>query len=97
MLAHKLQQLLRRIVPTRGPKPSASTTSPAWSSGTVQSLTHRAVTLLTRCGVELIVISDARADNPESGRVLYTEGEQWRIEGSDGNVLNELITNSFKR
>ena len=27
---------------------------------------------------------------PESGRVLYTEGEAWRIEGSDGKVLKEL-------
>jgi uncharacterized cupin superfamily protein len=24
---------------------------------------------------------------PESGRVLYTEGEQWRIEEADGRVL----------
>ena len=24
---------------------------------------------------------------PESGRVLYTEGEEWRIEGSDGTLL----------
>ena len=24
---------------------------------------------------------------PESGRTLYTEGEQWRIEGADGTVL----------
>jgi len=25
--------------------------------------------------------------HPESGRVLYTEGEEWRIEGPDGKVL----------
>ena len=24
---------------------------------------------------------------PETGRVLYTEGEQWRIEGADGTLL----------
>lgn len=28
---------------------------------------------------------------PESGRVLYTEGEEWRVEGSDGKVLAVLV------
>src|SRR5688572_7139967 len=31
---------------------------PAWSSGTVQTLTSRAVRLLGRCGVELIVLDE---------------------------------------
>ena len=33
-------------------------TYPAWSSGTVQTLTNRAVRLLKHCGVELIVMDE---------------------------------------
>lgn len=31
---------------------------------------------------------------PESGRVLYTEGEEWRIEGADGAVQRSGRTKS---
>jgi hypothetical protein len=37
---------------------------PAWSSGTVESLTNRAARLLKHCGVELIVLRSAWVSDP---------------------------------
>jgi hypothetical protein len=50
---------------------------PAWCSGTVQTLTNRAVKLLKRCGVELIVLDEFHHlfDN-ERARVM-TKASQW--------------------
>ena len=42
---------------------------PAWSSGTVESLTNRAARLLKHCGVELIVLRSARvSEERRNGR-----------------------------
>ena len=50
---------------------------PAWSSGTVQSLTSRAVKLLARCGVELIVFDEFHhLFDMERARVM-TKAAQW--------------------
>jgi hypothetical protein len=50
---------------------------PAWSSGTVQTLTSRAVTLLKRCGVELIVLDEFHhLFDLERARVM-TKAAQW--------------------
>lgn len=50
---------------------------PAWSSGTVQTLTNRAVKLLARCGVELIVFDEFHhLFDVEQSRVM-TKAAQW--------------------
>jgi hypothetical protein len=50
---------------------------PAWSSGTVQTLTSRAVRLLQRCGVELIVLDEFHhLFDMERARVM-TKAAQW--------------------
>lgn len=50
---------------------------PAWSSGTVQSLTNRATKLLARCGVELIVFDEFHhLFDMERARVM-TKAAQW--------------------
>lgn len=50
---------------------------PAWSSGTVQTLTNRAVKLLERCGVELIVLDEFHhLFDMERARVM-TKAAQW--------------------
>jgi len=50
---------------------------PAWSSGTVQTLTNRAVKLLARCGVELIVFDEFHhLFDMERSRVM-TKAAQW--------------------
>ena len=50
---------------------------PAWSSGTVQTLTNRAVKLLARCGVELIVLDEFHhLFDMERARVM-TKAAQW--------------------
>ena len=50
---------------------------PAWSSGTVQSLTNRAVTLLKRCGVELIVIDEFHHLFDMDRLKVMTKASQW--------------------
>ena len=50
---------------------------PAWSSGTVQTLTNRAVRLLSRCGVQLIVFDEFHhLFDLERARVM-TKAAQW--------------------
>lgn len=50
---------------------------PAWGSGTVQTLTNRAVTLLNHCGVELIVLDEFHhLFDSERARVM-TKAAQW--------------------
>jgi len=50
---------------------------PAWSSGTVQTLTNRATKLLARCGVELIVFDEFHhLFDMERARVM-TKAAQW--------------------
>lgn len=50
---------------------------PAWSSGTVQTLTNRAVKLLARCGVQLIVFDEFHhLFDMERARVM-TKAAQW--------------------
>ena len=50
---------------------------PAWSSGTVQTLTNRAVRLLGRCGVELIVLDEFHhLFDFDKARVM-TKAAQW--------------------
>jgi hypothetical protein len=50
---------------------------PAWSSGTVQTLTSRAVRLLGRCGVELIVLDEFHhLFDFDKARVM-TKAAQW--------------------
>lgn len=50
---------------------------PAWSSGTVQTLTNRAVKLLNRCGVQLIVFDEFHhLFDMERARVM-TKAAQW--------------------
>lgn len=50
---------------------------PAWSSGTVQTLTNRAVKLLGRCGVEIIVLDEFHhLFDMERARVM-TKAAQW--------------------
>lgn len=50
---------------------------PAWSSGTVQSLTNRAVTLLRRCGVELIVFDEFHHLFDMDRAKVMTKASQW--------------------
>ena len=50
---------------------------PAWSSGTVQTLTNRAVRLLEHCGVELIILDEFHhLFDAERSRVM-TKAAQW--------------------
>jgi hypothetical protein len=50
---------------------------PAWSRGTVQTLTNRAVRLLHRCGVELIVLDEFHhLFDMDRARVM-TRASQW--------------------
>jgi hypothetical protein len=50
---------------------------PAWSSGTVQTLTNRAVHLLEHCGVELIILDEFHhLFDSERSRVM-TQAAQW--------------------
>ena len=59
-----------------------------WPAGVpvAHTVTNRAGTPCTYLIVGTRVTHDA-CHYPESGQVLYTEGEQWRIEGADGTVL----------
>ncbi|MCE9555401.1 MAG: TniB family NTP-binding protein [Planctomycetes bacterium] len=50
---------------------------PAWSSGTVQSQTNRAVTLLKRCGVELIVMDEFHHLFDMDRLKVMTKASQW--------------------
>ena len=50
---------------------------PAWSSGTVQSLTHRAVKLLQHCGVELIVMDEFHHLFDIDRAKVMTKASQW--------------------
>ena len=59
-----------------------------WPAG--KPVAHTVVNRSTAPCTYLIVgtrVTHDACHYPESGRVLYTEGEQWRIEGSDGVVL----------
>jgi len=59
-----------------------------WPAGepVAHTVANRSSTPCTYLIVGTRVTHDA-CHYPESGRVLYTEGEQWRIEGADGRVL----------
>jgi uncharacterized cupin superfamily protein len=59
-----------------------------WPAGTpvAHTVANRSAAPCTYLIVGTRVTRDA-CHYPESGRVLYTEGEEWRIEGSDGVVL----------
>lgn len=59
-----------------------------WSAGTpvAHTVVNRSAVPCTFLIVGTRVTHD-RCHYPESGRVLYTEGETWRVEGSDGAVL----------
>ena len=50
---------------------------PAWSSGTVQTLTNRAVKLLQRCGVELIVLDEFHHLFDMDRLKVMTKASQW--------------------
>ena len=50
---------------------------PAWSSGTVQTLTNRAVKLLDRCGVELIVLDEFHHLFDADRLKIMTKASQW--------------------
>jgi hypothetical protein len=50
---------------------------PAWSSGTVQTLTSRAVKLLQRCGVELIVFDEFHHLFDMDRAKVMTKAAQW--------------------
>jgi len=50
---------------------------PAWSSGTVQTLTNRAVKLLHRCGVELIVFDEFHHLFDLDRAKVMTKASQW--------------------
>jgi type II secretory pathway predicted ATPase ExeA len=50
---------------------------PAWSSGTVQTLTNRAVKLLQRCGVELIVLDEFHHLFDMERLKVMTKASQW--------------------
>ena len=50
---------------------------PAWSSGTVQTLTNRAVKLLLRCGVELIVLDEFHHLFDMERLKVMTKASQW--------------------
>lgn len=50
---------------------------PAWSSGTVQTLTNRAVKLLNRCGVELIVFDEFHHLFDMDRAKVMTKAAQW--------------------
>jgi Bacterial TniB protein len=50
---------------------------PAWSSGTVQTLTSRAVKLLGRCGVELIVLDEFHHLFDMDRAKVMTKAAQW--------------------
>lgn len=50
---------------------------PAWSSGTVQTLTNRAVKLLRRCGVELIVFDEFHHLFDLDRAKVMTKASQW--------------------
>ena len=50
---------------------------PAWSSGTVQTLTSRAVKLLQRCGVELIVLDEFHHLFDMDRAKVMTKAAQW--------------------
>jgi uncharacterized cupin superfamily protein len=59
-----------------------------WPAGTpvAHTVANRSAAPCTYLIVGTRVTHDA-CHYPESGRVLYTEGEEWRIEGPDGNVV----------
>ena len=50
---------------------------PAWSSGTVQTLTNRAVRLLKHCGVELIVMDEFHHLFDMDRAKVMTKASQW--------------------
>lgn len=50
---------------------------PAWSSGTVQTLTNRAVRLLRHCGVELIVLDEFHHLFDADRAKVMTKASQW--------------------
>ena len=50
---------------------------PAWSSGTVQTLTNRATSLLERCGVELIVFDEFHHLFDMDRAKVMTKAAQW--------------------
>ena len=50
---------------------------PAWSSGTVQTLTNRAVKLLKHCGVELIVLDEFHHLFDSDRLKVMTKASQW--------------------
>jgi len=50
---------------------------PAWSSGTVQTLTNRAVKLLDRCGVKLIVLDEFHHLFDYDRAKVMTKASQW--------------------
>lgn len=50
---------------------------PAWSSGTVQTLTNRAVKLLVRCGVELIILDEFHHLFDFDRARVMTKTSQW--------------------
>ncbi len=50
---------------------------PAWSSGTVQTLTNRAVRLLKHCGVELIVMDEFHHLFDADRAKVMTKASQW--------------------
>lgn len=50
---------------------------PAWSSGTVQTLTNRAVKLLQNCGVELIVMDEFHHLFDADRAKVMTKASQW--------------------
>jgi hypothetical protein len=50
---------------------------PAWSSGTVQTLTNRAVRLLQHCGVELIVLDEFHHLFDADRSKVMTKASQW--------------------
>jgi len=50
---------------------------PAWSSGTVQTLTNRAVRLLRHCGVELIVMDEFHHLFDMDRAKVMTKASQW--------------------
>ena len=50
---------------------------PAWSSGTVQTLTSRATGLLARCGVELIVLDEFHHLFDMDRAKVMTKAAQW--------------------
>jgi hypothetical protein len=50
---------------------------PAWSSGTVQTLTNRATKLLARCGVELIVFDEFHHLFDMDRAKVMTKAAQW--------------------